>query len=88
MLKRLVLIAACSAAMMTIGSCGTPELSADSSCKDFMNADSASRDEAVRKVATEKGAGNAVTPLGRPNVDYMCVNNPSKTLGWAIEKTG
>jgi len=63
-------------------------LSASSSCKDFNNASAQEQDSAVSKIAGELRAGNAVTPLGRPNVSYICANSPTTTLGDAIRRTG
>lgn len=65
------------------GGCGN-DLNSDSSCKDFLNAPIEAQDEAVSKVASEKQAGNSVTPLERPNIDYYRANNPEQTLGDAI----
>jgi hypothetical protein len=63
-------------------------LSASSSCKDFNNASLQDQDAAVSKIAGQLHAGNAVTPLGRPNVSYICANSPTTTLGDAIRRTG
>lgn len=63
-------------------------LSASSSCKDFNNASAQEQDAAVSKIAGQLHAGNAVTPLGRPNVSYICANSPTTTLGEVIRRTG
>lgn len=85
-----VLLLVCLAALGLLAgltACGSG-LTADSSCKDFLNAPIEDQDEAVSSIAADVGAGNAVTPLGRPNIDYICANNPDETLGEAIEATG
>ena len=74
-------------AVLGIG-CGNSSLNADTSCSDFLAASPTEQDEAVNRIAGELAAGNAVTPLGRPNVNYICANNPDETLGEAIEATG
>jgi hypothetical protein len=63
-------------------------LSANSSCRDFLNASASEQDSAVNKIAADLHAGNAVTPLGRPNISYLCANAPDMTLGTAIQRTG
>lgn len=75
-------------ALTALTSCGGAGLSADSSCKDFLNASVEDQDQAVSSIAGDLEAANAVTPLGRPNVNYLCANDPDKTLGEAIEATG
>lgn len=71
-----------------VSGCGGPSLSASSSCQDFLNAAPQDQDTAVSKLAGDLHAPDAVTPLGRPNVNYMCANEPNMTLGDAISKTG
>lgn len=63
-------------------------MDAQTTCRDFMQAAPADQDAAVDQVASEAGAANAVTPLGRPNVDYLCTQDPEMTLGEAVELTG
>lgn len=73
--------------MSTLTACGS-QLTQDSSCKDYLNASAVDQDEAVSRIAGELNAPNSVTPLGRPNIDYQCANDPDMTLGEAIENTG
>lgn len=80
--------AAASLALASTGCAIGNQLDADSSCKDFLNASAQDQDEAVNKVAADMHAGNAVTPLGRPNISYICANNPDTTLGEAVKATG
>ena len=63
-------------------------IGASTSCKDFLHASPQDQEAAVSKVAADMRAGNAVTPLGRPNVNYICANSPGKTLGDAVRATG
>jgi hypothetical protein len=73
--------------VVLLAGCGN-HLTASSSCKDFNNASPQDQEAAVNKIAGQLHAGNAVTPLGRPNVSYICANSPSTTLGDAIRRTG
>ena len=43
---------------------------------------------AIDKIAAQENAPDATTPLGMPNISYLCAGNPSQTLGWAIQQTG
>lgn len=63
-------------------------LTAESPCSDYSTFNRDDQNAAVSKIAAELRAPNAVTPLGRPNIDYLCTNNQSMTLGEAIAKTG
>ena len=78
------------AAVITLAGCGGGggRLDARSSCRDFMDASSEDQDRAVSRLAVEFRAPDAVTPLGRPNVDYLCAANPDRTLGDAVRATG
>lgn len=73
-----------TAAVWMVGGCGGPSLTAASSCRDFMNASAQDQDEAVNRIATDEHAPNATSPLGRPNIAYLCAGDPSMTLGSAI----
>ena len=67
--------------------CSGSGLTADSSCQDFMNASPQDQDQAVSQLAGQLHAPDTVTPLGRPNIAYLCTNEPNNTLGWAISHT-
>lgn len=85
--KALVPIAIAS--LVFTGACSSgPSLSADSTCRDFMSASAEDQTSAVNMIATDLGAANATTPLGRPNVNYLCAQAPTRTLGWAVDETG
>lgn len=73
--------------LLGLTGCGK-QLTASSTCSDFLAASPQDQDAAVRKVAAQYHAGNALTPLGRPNIDYLCGNHPKMTLGTAIRDTG
>lgn len=82
-----VTVAGLLAATTLLTGCGK-HLTANSSCRDFLNASASEQDAAVNRIAADLHAGNAVTPLGRPNINYLCANAPGMTLGTAIQHTG
>jgi hypothetical protein len=63
-------------------------LSASSSCQDFLNASQSDQVQAIDSIAAQEHAPDATTPLGMPNVSYLCANDPGQTLGWAVQQTG
>jgi hypothetical protein len=75
------------AASLVLSACGN-SLDASTTCRDFLQAPPQDQDAAVSKVASDLHAGNALTPLGRPNIDYLCANSPTMTLGAAVKSTG
>lgn len=62
-------------------------LTAKSSCKDFLNASQSDQIKAIDKIAPQEDAPDATTPLGMPNISYLCTGDPGQTLGWAIQQT-
>lgn len=64
------------------------EMNAETSCRDFLQAPLDEQNAAIARVADELGAKNALTPLGRPNIDYLCSRDQDRTLGDAVEGTG
>lgn len=59
-------------------------LSGESSCKEFLAGDDAERSQALRQVAAEVSAPNAVTPAGSIQVDFTCAESPDLTLVDAV----
>lgn len=86
--RRPAVAAALISLTLLAGGCGGASLDAASSCKEFMNASPEEQNSAVSRVASEYGAGNAVTPLGRPNINYLCAKFPEWTLGEVVQRTG
>jgi len=84
---RMLAVAGLCAAAVPMAGCGA-QLDANTSCSTFLKAPRSAQDAAVSSVASDLRAGNAVTPLGRPNIDYICANAPDKTLGDAVRATG
>jgi hypothetical protein len=71
---------------IALAGCGS-SLTAQSSCKDFLNASQSAQVTAIDKIAPQEDAPDATTPLGMPNVSYLCAGEPSQTLGWAIQQS-
>jgi hypothetical protein len=76
-----------TSAVFGLTSCSKP-LNAASSCKDFLNASPSAQQNAIDKIAVAEHAPEATTPLGLPNVSYLCTGSPNQTLGWAVQRTG
>lgn len=70
---------------LTLPACSSGEIHADTSCKDFMAAPYAERNDAVSRIASDFGASAAVTPLGRPAVEAICTASPSRSIGGVIQ---
>jgi len=68
--------------------CGVNEMGAETSCRDFLQAPADEQNAAIARVADEQGTNNALTPLGRPNIDYLCSGDQDRTLGDAVRLTG
>lgn len=78
-------VALLSASALLAG-CGNG-LTAQSSCKDFMAAGIDEQNTAIAQIAVDEHSPDAVTPLGRPNIDYLCAQDGSMTLGRAVALT-
>jgi hypothetical protein len=76
------------ASPVMIGCASSEELSTGTSCRDFLQAPVAEQNAAIARVADELGTRNALTPLGRPNIDYLCSTDQDRTLGEVVEATG
>jgi hypothetical protein len=74
------------AGLGTLTGCGSG-LAAKSSCQSFLNASEADQNAAVSKLAGELHAPEAATPLGRPNINYLCASDPRLSLGEAVNHT-
>lgn len=71
-----------------MGCAATEQIGADTSCREFLQADSEEQNSALARVADEKGAKNTLTPLGRPNINYLCSRDQDRTVGEVVESTG
>ena len=55
---------------------------------EFLQAAPQDQNSAIARVADDLGTQNALTPLGRPNIDYQCSRDQDLTLGEAVRRTG
>lgn len=85
-LTRGVRAAAVVAALLAAAlSCSTDDgLTADSTCEEYLAADSETRAAAVRTIGAEEGIAGAGNPLAVGNTDFNCGLNPSQSLLNAI----
>lgn len=63
-------------------------LTAGSGCKTYLTATKDAQDAAVKEIAVAQNENTVLTPLGRPKVDYFCINDDGLTLGGAIAHAG
>jgi len=82
----LAIFAVLGALAVGLSGCSS-SLSAKSSCKDFLNASQSDQIQAIDKVAAQEDAPDATTPLGMPNISYLCAGDPNQTLGWAVDQS-
>lgn len=72
--------------LLASSACSKPSSDlASMSCQSFMQMSQSSRDDAVTKVASQLKNPDVVTPLGRPNVEYLCAQMPAETLGHVVD---
>ncbi|HEX2419539.1 MAG TPA: hypothetical protein VHJ83_15675 [Micromonosporaceae bacterium] len=64
------------------------EMTASTSCREFLQQPRNVQDAAIARISDELGTREAMTPLGRPNIDYLCSQDQDLTLGEAIRMTG
>jgi hypothetical protein len=77
------------AAVLGLASAGCAGvLDENSSCRDYLQAEQSEQDKAVSRVADKLDVKGVESPLIRPNIDYMCGNDPDATLGSAVRDSG
>jgi hypothetical protein len=86
--RQLAVVASICCLGVAAAGCSHGGLTANSSCQDFLNASPSDQVQAIDSIASQEDAPDATTPLGMPNVSYMCAQAPSETLGWAVRETG
>ena len=59
-----------------------------SSCRDFLQADRVEQDRADARVVDKLDVKGVQSPLARPNIDYICGNEPDSTLRSAVRRSG
>jgi hypothetical protein len=68
--------------LLAVAACGGDELSANSSCEDYVNAAREDQTAAVQQVAQDQQA--VYSPLVQANVDAKCSVAPDRSISWAI----
>jgi hypothetical protein len=71
---------------LALGGCGSDNLTASSSCQDFMGASATEQHEVIDQLASHYQKPDYATPLGEPELPYYCSANPSITLGEFFER--
>lgn len=71
-----------------VGCSLTEEMNADTRCREFLQAPAEEQNAAVARVSDELGTRNGLTPLGRPNINYLCSRDQDRTLGEVVKATG
>lgn len=84
-IRRLCLPLLLGVSVLALG-CGGSGLTASSSCSDFMNASPEDQSEAISKLSSEFDTPETATPLGAPNVSYVCSQEPEETLSEYFER--
>lgn len=67
--------------------CGGGGLSASSSCEDFLAASPEDQQQTISKLSSEFETPELTTPLGEPNVGYVCASSPEMTLEEVFQRT-
>lgn len=90
MKRKVILLGCCLLLAGGLAGCdkAAAGMNADTTCRDFLQATRDDQNAAIARVADEVGARDALTPLGRPNIDYLCSQDQDLTLGDAVESTG
>ena len=78
-------VLAAVAAVLVISSCGTSEqITAATTCHDYLGFHDQERGAAVRAIGSDLGWGDAGSPFGVANLDSKCANASDATVGDAI----
>jgi hypothetical protein len=85
-MHRLIALSVTAAAIFLLG-CGGEELSASSSCEDFLAASPEDQQQTISKLSSEFNTPQLTTPLGEPNVAYVCASSPEMTLEELFQRT-
>ena len=79
----MLLIKGVPALLNTVQSAG---LTASSTCRQFLNIDEQTEQQALVDIAMSKGIGGFGSPLALPEIRYECSSEPAMTLGNLIER--
>jgi hypothetical protein len=78
--SRAVLATGTVAAVLALGGCGQQEITADTSCKDYLAHEGAERSDAAVRLSSELGAPNGGNPMWALSLDAACGSNRDMTL--------
>lgn len=67
--------------------CGGGGLEASSSCEDFLASAPEDQAQTISKLSSQFDTPELTTPLGEPNVAYVCSSSPEMTLEEVFQRT-
>lgn len=67
-------------AALALGGCGQGEITADTSCEEYLTHEGQERSDAAVRISSEMGAQNGGNPMWALSLDAACGSNPSMTL--------
>jgi hypothetical protein len=83
---RAVVLALLVSVAALAGACGTPKLTADSTCQQYLQRPGQERSDTAIRLSSELRAADAGNPMWALNLDYTCGQGPSQTLRGAFGK--
>lgn len=72
--------------LAAIAACGTPKLTADSTCQEYLQRPGQERSDTAIRLSSELRATDAGNPMWALNLDYNCGQSPNSTLRSAFGK--
>lgn len=85
-MRRIALVPTVAMAIMFMG-CGGGGLSASSSCEDFLSASPEDQEQTISKLSSQFETPELTTPLGEPNVAYVCSSSPEMSLEEVFQRS-
>ncbi len=79
-MRRLVCAASVTAALWLAG-CGSTEITASTSCDDYLQQPGDKRHDAAVRLSSEAGVDDAGNPMWGLSLDYSCGSKPKQTIG-------
>lgn len=69
------------AAALSLGGCGETEITAATSCEDYLEQPGDKRHDAAVRLSSEAGVDDAGNPMWGLSLDQSCGGKPSQTIG-------
>jgi hypothetical protein len=85
-MSRFALVPTVAVAVMFLG-CGGGGLSASSSCGDFLAASPEDQTQTISQLSSQFDTPELTTPLGEPNVAYVCSSSPEMSLEEVFQRS-